>query len=111
MMRGQSSGTMRPPSGASPSRRMSVKVWEAAWPRVETYFTNRWGQTPFSSQELLQPDAYHRRGNRGERLHPPNGGVDVPLRDHVREDHHVDLVLALARLLLEDGVDGDVELR
>src|SRR5450631_4939471 len=103
MTRGHCSGTMSPPSGARPSRRMSVKDCDAEWPRVLTYF--------MTSKQLLEPYADDRRGNRRQPLDAPDRRVDVLLDGEVREDHDVDLVLALARFLLEDGIDRDREIR
>src|SRR5687768_8107480 len=113
MMRGQSSGTISPPSAPRPSRRMSVKDCCAAWPRVLTYFMRfslSLGRGPGrGSQQFFQPDPYHRRRDRAQRLDALDRGVDVLLRRHVGEDHDVDLLLALPRFLLEDGVDRDRE--
>src|SRR6185437_4924698 len=127
--RGHCSGTMSPPSGARPSSRMSVNPCEAAWPRVLTYFIagkrgripffagrrsalplEKWDLAPFSSQQLLEPDAHHLRRNRRQRLDPAHRLVHAPLGRHVGEDHDVHLVLALRRLLLEDRVDRDREI-
>src|SRR5437763_15320821 len=69
MMRGQSSGTMRPPSGARPSRRMSVKDCEAAWPRVLTYFKRG---VPEANGDFT-PSA------------PGARSVEAPRVDHVRD--------------------------
>src|SRR5260221_7554539 len=105
MMRGHCSGTMSPPSGARPSSRMSAKDCDAAWPRVLTYFTGG-GNPPHtrSSQQFFQPYANHRCRNGRERLDAPDRGAHVLLERAVGEEDHVDLVLALARFLLEDRV-------
>src|SRR5450631_2417110 len=125
MMRGHCSGTMSPPSGARPSSKMSVNDCEAECPRVLTYFMTsfprRRESSPIAralcldsrlrgndtSKQPLDPYAHDGRRKGRKRLDAPDRGVDVPLDRAVREDHDVDLVLALARLLLEDRVDRD----
>src|SRR6185503_14622438 len=113
VIRGHCSGTMSPPSGARPSRRMSVKLRDAACPRVLTYFMTlqnrgqttiskgrnsllsryeKCGLSPVFSKQLFQPDAHHGRGDGGKRLDARDRGVDALLAHDVGEDHDVDLV-------------------
>src|SRR3954467_5104052 len=99
---GKLSGTYNPPSGARPSRRISLKRRAGELPRVETYCIRK-----RTLKKFFEPDSRDAPHDGGKLLDLGDRAIDVLLEREVREQDDVDTALALFRLLLHHGVDRD----